>query len=262
MPLSDFSGDGANRPSHFHVSESMAKNDRNSEIWDTIFSSNQGQNESVSQYGDRIIALVDQLTDIPWDLHGPMVFYRVKAGLLDPIKEALSMQIIQPTSHAALNEVAIVIERNLGRRRPSSSRMLLDNSAQQHATPDDYGYTEQTVREQYEHDDYDEQKEEPVQMLGRYPVDRPSEGIQGVKRRADYQGSSTSNPEIGKPSGLVSEGEKKRRKEESCCYECGRHGHMAGQCPDKQMRQGAEDSERAPKRQKRWQAPNNNKRRL
>lgn len=106
MPLSGFSEDRTNRPPHFHVSESIARNERNSRIWAEIFSSNQKQDESVAQYGDRIIVLVDQLTDISLELRGLMVFYRVKTGLLGSIKKALSMQIAQPTSHATLNDVA------------------------------------------------------------------------------------------------------------------------------------------------------------
>ncbi|KAI4182536.1 MAG: hypothetical protein L6R41_005927 [Letrouitia leprolyta] len=230
MPLSGFSEDRTNRPPHFHVSESIARNERNSRIWAEIFSSNQKQDESVAQYGDRIIVLVDQLTDISLELRGLM--------------------------HAD-SSTNIPCDAQRRGHLSSSRGILFENSTQQHGATDDYGYVDQNVAEQSEEYEYDDdRKEEPLPMLGRYPVDRPLEGTQGVKRRADsHQFDAASNPEYGKPSSMVSGQEKDRRKAEGCCYQWGRAGHMQGQCPNKQTRQGEQYRGGSSKKQKRWPAP-------
>ncbi|KAL9026812.1 MAG: hypothetical protein Q9196_004580 [Gyalolechia fulgens] len=255
-PLSDFSTDpAANGPSHFLVSESTARNEQDDRIWTRIFSSNQQENESVAEYGNRIIALADRLTDIPWNFRGPLIFNRVKAGLLEPIKRGLRAQIVQPTSHAALNDMAMVIERTLGRQHSSAPQLLLENRAQRHAVADDRRYIDQDVAEQSEEIHYDDRLKEPLQVLGRYPVNRASEGLQGTKRRADSHQTRSRSPsnvdEYGQPIGRVSEQERKRRKEQNCCYGCGKPGHMRGECPEKRMGRGAQYGGGTCKKQKR-----------
>ncbi|KAL8926997.1 MAG: hypothetical protein Q9208_002542 [Pyrenodesmia sp. 3 TL-2023] len=97
----------------FCMTGGQSHNERNERTWRSIFSSSQGENETVKQYSNRIIALADTLTDIEADLKGPIVFFRVKAGLRDSIKQVINQEKVQPTSHAALNDVAMAIERGL-----------------------------------------------------------------------------------------------------------------------------------------------------
>ncbi|KAL8744370.1 MAG: hypothetical protein Q9184_008004, partial [Pyrenodesmia sp. 2 TL-2023] len=115
----------------FCMTEGQLHNERNERTWRCIFSSSQGENETVKQYSNRIIALADTLTDVEAELKGPIVFFRVKAGLRDSIKQVINAQDVQPTSHAALNDVAMAIERGLSQpARPELPSSAVKNYPQ------------------------------------------------------------------------------------------------------------------------------------
>ncbi|KAL8904126.1 MAG: hypothetical protein Q9207_003477 [Kuettlingeria erythrocarpa] len=114
----------------FYFSDGESHNERNQRNWTLLFSSSQGDHETVKQYSNRIVALADTLTDIEAELRGPVVFFRVKAGLKDSIKRVLNKQHLQPTSHTLLNDVAMAIERDLEKEARPEQRSFAKTYSQ------------------------------------------------------------------------------------------------------------------------------------
>ena len=232
-------------PAHFHVSQDITINERNDQNWTAFFASNQHEDESVSQYSNRIVALADDLNQydhLPEFLLGTLVFNRVKAGLQDSIKGILNAQTLQPKSHKTLNDMAMAIEQDLRRKRGSSHQSLLENGTRRHIATD-YQQSDNTVVEHSENTDYDDTQEQPLQILGRHQVERASEGLQGTKRKGrnedqveQYQTASPAGDDYGELSRRISVPPPKRPKQQVLCHYCHEPGHMKGQCPKKKLR--------------------------
>ncbi|KAL8731044.1 MAG: hypothetical protein Q9166_003695 [cf. Caloplaca sp. 2 TL-2023] len=108
--------------------------ERNEQNWMDFYACKQEDGERAYDYGNRVIALAQQLTDLEPALYDAVVFRRVKTGLREPIKKILNTQMWQPNSHAKLDEIVQAIERHLG-EQSSSNEALLNNNLTPRPTP-------------------------------------------------------------------------------------------------------------------------------
>ncbi|KAL8833142.1 MAG: hypothetical protein Q9170_004474 [Blastenia crenularia] len=218
----DYAADQAyDRLPHFTVPRDSSSRERNERNWTEIFASIQRRDESVEQYSNRILALADELTDLPHHLVGPLVFCRVKAGLVEPIKRVLRTQIVQPTSHAALNDVAMIIEESLRVQDIPAYEPPLQNGTQQRTGIQEHQNPDQAAAGHSETINYNDTQENPLQILGRHQVSRVWEVVQGSKRKM----CNNDWPYL----------HDRRKRREPVCYICWEPGHRKGQCPQKRI---------------------------
>ncbi|KAI4192111.1 MAG: hypothetical protein LQ346_004482 [Caloplaca aetnensis] len=208
----------------FYFSDGESHNERNQQTWTALFSSSQREHETVQQYSNRIVALADTLTDIEAELRGPIVFFRVKAGLKDSIKQVLNKQHLQPTSHALLNDVAMAIERDLGLDARPEQRPSVKNYSQntvglhrtlpvgptrvlEQSRPLKTTATERSERADFDSSEstfpHDDSEPTALQDNGHYGVEKPLEKRQyGLDDDLEgpYGPSSTFNNDTGRSS--------------------------------------------------------------
>ncbi|KAL8859007.1 MAG: hypothetical protein Q9178_004488 [Gyalolechia marmorata] len=99
--------------SAFTIFDDLRSLQHNEKTWADLFACMQVDGESTFDYGSRVVALAQQLTDLDPALRDCLVFHRVKAGLRKPIKDMLNANTVQPNSHAMLDQVVSAIEQKL-----------------------------------------------------------------------------------------------------------------------------------------------------
>lgn len=143
------------------------------QLWRRIFIAEQGYEEDVRRYSERIEEWARALANAPEDFVEKLIFYRVRAGLLDDIKHVLNAQIDQPTSLKDLNRVASKIEKHCQR----SARI----------SPPNYGTPQPTAV----HDDESDYREDPhrvpkIQSDSLYPTpNRPKFTLRSNKQKKE-----------------------------------------------------------------------------
>lgn len=114
--------DGTTSPqADFHVFDDVQSLQDNENAWTDLFACMQQNGESILHYGNRVIGIAQQLTDLDPALYQCLVFHRVKAGLRKPIKDVLHSNTVQPNSHAMLDQVVVAIEQKLQTTDPASA---------------------------------------------------------------------------------------------------------------------------------------------
>ncbi|KAL8734087.1 MAG: hypothetical protein Q9181_003332 [Wetmoreana brouardii] len=234
----------------------LEENDR---LWTRIFASGeQREEEKVRHYCERVNGWAQGLTDVPQDFLESLVFYRVRAGLLDSIKSVLNAQIEQPQYLKDLERVAVAIEEQY--ESPSHHSPTASVTAQ--ATAGSHiGPLQHPFDDRPSHAQGNQQLGSNSTMRGRHEA-QSLEQSQGAKRKQtfDYdeddiqeflrnravQGNkkrqSTSKPTL---RGAAQQGEKaqassnltwKERqdcKDKGVCFYCRQPGHMHLQCPNR-----------------------------
>ncbi|KAL8992006.1 MAG: hypothetical protein Q9169_007452 [Polycauliona sp. 2 TL-2023] len=108
-----YEGPNSHRQAAFHVFDDLRSLQDSEHAWADLFACMQQQGESVHDYGNRVIGLAHQLTDLDPALYDCLVFHRVKAGLRKPIRDVLLLNTVQPNSHAMLDQIVWAIEQKL-----------------------------------------------------------------------------------------------------------------------------------------------------
>ncbi|KAL8766440.1 MAG: hypothetical protein Q9194_006268 [Teloschistes cf. exilis] len=96
----------------------------NDKWWSTIFSdpqADQGEDEDTIEYCNRVVARLNNLTNVDKDFLGSLAFHRARNGLLKPIKDVLNAQLDQPCSLNDLAKTASRIQQQLRTRGPGVS---------------------------------------------------------------------------------------------------------------------------------------------
>ncbi|KAI4178233.1 MAG: hypothetical protein LQ348_005656 [Seirophora lacunosa] len=252
---------------HFYISSGRLSRERDERSWREFFTSEQQEDERVQSYSARMVALVDELSDLPEHIKGSMIFYRMKAGLREPIRQALRTYVIQPTSHASLNDMAMAIERDIEQEFSQAERLPTVQSIPQHWRRPDQGFFDrshpfeqshpsdlyltheelQPPEQSGPHEDAhrDRAQSTSLQILGHSQTERPLDG--SLKRGCNdeqavsHDSTSSLTVESGELQHKLSPLEINRRKSGNLCFYCGEAGHMKGECPQNPQ-----------KRQKRW----------
>ncbi|KAL8798653.1 MAG: hypothetical protein Q9182_006486 [Xanthomendoza sp. 2 TL-2023] len=120
-------GGMANQRPKFFISNDVRSLQHNAKTWTELFACNQESGESVIAYGDRVLALANQLIDLDPALSDALVFQRVKAGLRSPIKTILNASTIQPNTHATLDEMVTAIEASLNGQHTRDQELPREN---------------------------------------------------------------------------------------------------------------------------------------
>ncbi|KAL8911879.1 MAG: hypothetical protein Q9172_007592 [Xanthocarpia lactea] len=127
-------GGMSDQRSAFTIFDDLRSLQHNEKTWADLFACMQVDGESTFDYGSRVVALAQQLTDLDPALRDCLVFHRVKAGLRRPIKDMLNANTVQPNSHAMLDQVVSAIEQKL-QRQQMIDRVLPVNSLTPRLTP-------------------------------------------------------------------------------------------------------------------------------
>ncbi|KAL9009366.1 MAG: hypothetical protein Q9173_005600 [Seirophora scorigena] len=253
---------------HFYISSGRLSREQDEQNWRELFTSEQQEDERVESYSARMVALVDGLSDLPEHLKGSMIFYRMKAGFREPIRQALRTYVIQPTSHASLNDMAMAIERDIEQEFSQAEQLPAVQSIPQRGRRPDHGFLDRShpfeqsqpsnLYQPHEelqpppeqsgpHEDahLDRAQSTSLQILGRSQTERPLDGCLKRGRNDElvvsHDSASPLTVEAGEPQYRLSPLEINRRKSGNLCFFCGEAGHMKGECPQNTQ-----------KRQKRW----------
>ncbi|KAL8973639.1 MAG: hypothetical protein Q9197_002112 [Variospora fuerteventurae] len=235
--------------------------------WRELFSSDQREDEAVEAYSARILALVDDLTDLPGHLKASIAFYRTKAGFREPIRRTLKSYVIQPTSHSTLNNMAMAIERDIEEDFSQKDLPLISQRTPQQGRRPDQGLPDcfhpfeqsqlcdrnppreelQSLEPSDSHQDarHDHTQSTSLQIHGHSQTEgplkeRPKRG-HSEDHKLSYDSASSLNGDFGASHPRLPPQEIHRRKSGNLCFYCGEPGHMKGECPQNPL-----------KRQKRW----------
>ncbi|KAL8814241.1 MAG: hypothetical protein Q9223_006520 [Gallowayella weberi] len=123
----EYTGGMANQRPKFSISNDVRSLQHNAKTWTELFACNQESGESVIAYGDRVLALANQLIDLDPALSDALVFQRVKAGLRSPVKSILNASTIQPNTHGTLDEMVTAIEASLNGQHTHDQELPKEN---------------------------------------------------------------------------------------------------------------------------------------
>ncbi|KAL8782177.1 MAG: hypothetical protein Q9213_005613 [Squamulea squamosa] len=187
---------GGRNVESFTVADDLESLQHNEKTWVDFFACMQQEGESTVDYGNRIIALAQQLTDLNPALYNCLVFHRVKAGLRQPIKDMLNTGLYQPNSHAMLDQVASAIERKLLQDQQVSDQALPVNHLTPRLTPTRH---ETNVQQPYNGDENTADLEPSRSRSTTYrPVNRQHQ------QQPLEHGSNTQKPPKDRPRGFPS----------------------------------------------------------